>query len=140
MDEVYPNLYIGNLHSLKNAHAFEAIISACFQKVTIEHKNHLSLQIKDTLDEQIWNYFDICNTFIEKHIRNGPVLIHCKMGISRSATLACAYIIQKTNQTFFDVFNEMKNKRIAIEPNTNFMKQLEFFSQQHFNSIINLKE
>ena len=51
---------------------------------------------KDNLDYPIDKHFDEAYEFIE-HMRenNKNVLVHCHAGISRSATLVCAYLMKK---------------------------------------------
>lgn len=55
---------------------------------------------------------------------NTPVLIHCKAGVSRSASVAIAYIMQTENKTFRDARLFVKEKRQCISPNGTFMKDL----------------
>lgn len=63
--------------------------------------------------------------FIREAIANGGVvLVHCHRGISRSATLAIAYLVQHTHQTAETVFEHMRTRRRVIDPNLTYWTQL----------------
>ena len=47
----------------------------------------------------------------------GTVLVHCHRGISRSATLAIAYLVRQTQTPAEQVFEQMRPKRRVIDPN-----------------------
>ena len=53
-----------------------------------------------------------------------PVLIHCRAGISRSATVAMAYLMVVKKMTYREARNFVQAKRPCASPNTTFLKDL----------------
>lgn len=69
--------------------------------------------------------FQEAANFIEQQLnQGGTVLVHCKMGISRSAAMVAAYLILKENMTFDDALNTIRQHRECIDLNMNFHCQL----------------
>jgi protein-tyrosine phosphatase len=54
----------------------------------------------------------------------GNVLVHCHAGVSRSATLVIAYLMQEKRLTFDEAFSYASKFRPVIFPNQGFQKQL----------------
>lgn len=56
-------------------------------------------------------------------VRAGKVLVHCARGISRSATLALAFLMIKERLTLVEALAAVRRHR-NILPNVGFLKQL----------------
>ena len=92
-----------------------------------EHIEYLKIVIDDEENEDIAKYFTICNKFISYNFQN--TLVHCHQGISRSATIVIAYLMN-TYRTNFDVaFQKLKSVRPVVKPNKGFIRQLESYSK-----------
>lgn len=66
---------------------------------------------------------DSHNGIGEETPSTGNVLVHCKVGVSRSGTFVLAYLMRKRHDDLDSVLNEVKEKR-NIRPNYNFLEQL----------------
>ena len=70
-------------------------------------------------------YFDSTNNFIDNCVKNnGKVLVHCMYGVSRSATIVCAYLIKTLHIDTLTAYKLLKDKRDIVHPNEGFIRQL----------------
>lgn len=67
---------------------------------------------------------------MKKHLAQGNVLVHCRMGISRSATLVIAYIMRKYKCGYEKAFNKVKDRRKIVNPNSGFVIQLKKYDKK----------
>ena len=82
----------------------------------------------DTPDQNLSQYFSVCNDFIHAaRLREGNVLIHCLAGMSRSVTVAVAYIMTATNLNWKDALKVVRAGRAVANPNVGFQTQLQEF-------------
>ena len=87
--------------------------------------SYLVLNMDDDVDENISAHFETCYRFMEQARKSGyGCLVHCAMGISRSATIVLYYLMRRTNKTFDEARAFLKAKREIIDPNDGFEKQL----------------
>ncbi|CAG8738161.1 5879_t:CDS:2, partial [Acaulospora morrowiae] len=99
---VSPFLYLGNLNHACNANMLKALGITHVLSVGEDAKldrNAFKIQFLDNLFDDgidsLWNHLDSCVNFIEDaRTSNGAVLIHCRVGVSRSATITIAYIMR----------------------------------------------
>tara|TARA_B110001450_G_C17590284_1_gene468669 strand:- start:61 stop:567 length:507 start_codon:yes stop_codon:yes gene_type:complete len=132
---IIDNIYIGNIYDAYDIHTLKTlninhIISAVtgFDHIYSSDINHLSLELIDNEDQNIIHYFEISNHFLDNAIKNNStVLIHCIAGRSRSVSLLIAYLIYKYKYTVKDAIELIKKKRDIIEPNQNFIDQLNIY-------------
>ncbi|CAL8261344.1 unnamed protein product [Arctogadus glacialis] len=138
VDEVWPNIYIGNVHVAQNRSAL--------QKLGITHVlNAAHSKRGSTGDQRFYGndivycgipaddstYFDIdvyfkpAADFIHKALKSpdGKVLVHCIMGLSRSSTLVLAYLMIHRHLPLRRALENLVEKR-AIYPNRNFLALL----------------
>lgn len=74
------------------------------------------------LKTQVW--FPLFSLPDDVYRSKGKVLVHCVAGVSRSATLTIAYIMQRSELSMMEAFKLVKRKRHIVAPNFNFMGQL----------------
>ncbi|CCK73427.1 tyrosine protein phosphatase YVH1 NDAI_0G04420 [Naumovozyma dairenensis CBS 421] len=106
-----------------------------------------NIPIDDDHTTDILQYFNETNSFIDsclfpnekeydprivnfkKKQQNGAIYVHCHAGVSRSATFMIAYLMYRYGLSLKNSIYAIKRKLPKIEPNENFMEQLEIFSR-----------
>ena len=63
------------------------------------------------------------------------MLVHCRAGVSRSATVCIAYLMQTLQLTTDQAFERVMLARPVVDPNLNFIQQLNRFETQLRDSI-----
>ncbi|CAB4063737.1 SSH [Lepeophtheirus salmonis] len=117
LDELKAN---GITHILNVTREIDNFFPAVF-----EYRN---IRVYDEESTDLLKFFDETYRFIHKAFsRNGKVLIHCKMGISRSATVTMSYIMKEHEKSLEDTIIKVKERRDIINPNKSFIKQLEVY-------------
>lgn len=139
MQEIIPNLYLGpyaaaNKNKLCYLESMGITDIVCvrhaaeanFIKPNFPDKiRYLVLNVADVYTENIIQYFQKVKAFInESFARNGKVLVHGNAGMSRSASLVIAYIMEKYGLSYRDAFAHVQQKRFCINPNEGFVQQL----------------
>lgn len=125
---IVDNIYLGNSEDAKNIESLKShnITHILIPAIGIEKHftdiEYLSFPIYDSPYTNISKYFDECIDFIKTS--KGNVLVHCAMGISRSATIVIAYLIIEKKMSYTEAYLYLKNKRNIINPNEGFQKQL----------------
>ncbi|XP_016843184.1 dual specificity protein phosphatase 15 isoform X1 [Nasonia vitripennis] len=134
MNKVLPGLYVGNYRDSKDAAQLERFeithILAIHDAARRLHsdKHYLCIMAADSPDQNLSQYFSICNDFIHSaRLRGGNVLIHCLAGMSRSVTVAVAYIMSTTNLSWKEALKVVRVGRAVANPNVGFQQQLEDF-------------
>lgn len=146
LNEIIPNLFLTNYRTVEN------ILSEEKPPVKITHiltvaeeldysKEAASLQIEykqipaddyDSFDLQ--SYFTEMTDFIHQCLLNqvepSKIVVHCLMGVSRSATTVMAYLIRFQGLTSEEAFDLVKEKRMVVSPNDGFLDQLKKYEKE----------
>ncbi|XP_029998481.1 protein phosphatase Slingshot homolog 1 isoform X2 [Sphaeramia orbicularis] len=69
-----------------------------------------------------WN--DTYNFIVKAKKNHSKCLVHCKMGVSRSASTVIAYAMKEFGWSLEKAYNFVKQKRSITRPNPAFMRQL----------------
>nr|XP_026693732.1 serine/threonine/tyrosine-interacting protein-like [Ciona intestinalis] len=139
MQLIVPGLYLGPLQAATKAN-FENLLQHKISHIVCVRENkekrfvrpnfpqnfkYLTVEVEDKPYENIMSHFGVVNSFLNDAIDNGGVaLVHGNAGISRSATLVIAYVMQKFELTSHDAFICVRDRRFCINPNVGFRHQL----------------
>ncbi|XP_063357655.1 dual specificity protein phosphatase 13B-like isoform X1 [Cydia amplana] len=142
VNEVYPGLYVGDGVAAKDK-AFLRRMGITYVLNTAEGKRYTQVDtdhlyyrdcpglrykgfpMMDLPTTDISKYFHIAANFIDEGISRGSrVLVHCFMGVSRSATCAIAFLMIKRNMSLTEALATVRARR-DIHPNEGFLRQLQ---------------
>lgn len=134
MNKVLPGLYVGNYRDSKDPLQLERYkithILAVHDAARRLHsdKHYLCVMASDSPEQNLTQYFSLCNDFIHAaRLRDGNVLIHCLAGMSRSVTVAVAYIMSVTGLPWREALKVVRAGRAVANPNLGFQRQLQDF-------------
>jgi len=89
----------------------------------------LRIPVIDEKDQQIHEHFEAALRFLGSMKEGDRVVIHCKHGQSRSATVTAAFLIDKYNWDVSYTLNYLKTCRPKVCPNEGFVAQLQSFAE-----------
>lgn len=139
MQEVVPGLYLGPYsaasrsklqclldHGITHIVCVRQDIEANFIKPNFPNNfKYLVLDIADTATENIIQHFQKVKAFIDNGLSfGGHALVHGNAGISRSAALVLAYIMETYEVSQMQAYAIVQQRRFCINPNEGFMAQL----------------
>ncbi|CAH0406475.1 unnamed protein product [Chilo suppressalis] len=133
--EVFDHVYLGSEWNASNLEELQKNGVRHILNVTREIDNffpgmfdYLNVRVYDDEKTDLLKHWDNTFKYINKARNEGSkVLVHCKMGISRSASVVIAYAMKAFNWNFDRAMKHVKAKRNCIKPNTNFLNQLETY-------------
>jgi len=99
----------------------------------IPASNKLLIELADYFSSDILTHLSTTTAFISAALaenKSNKVLVHCMMGISRSATVVCAYLIATTDMVPTEAIAFAQSKRHIVCPNLGFRQQLESYAEQ----------
>lgn len=94
-----------------------------------EHRHpgvtYLVVKADDVPEYPLGDHFQECLEFIQQAIRaNGKILVHCHMGISRSATIVLLHLMINCGHSLDESLKILREKRPVVNPNPGFWEKL----------------
>lgn len=139
MQEIVPGLYLGPYAAaMKNKYetlkeqgithivCIRQDVEARFIRPNFpEHFEYLLLNIADKATENIIQHFIKVKEFLDNCFRQGGrALVHGNAGISRSAAMVIAFIMERYGLSYRQASSHVQLKRFCINPNEGFVRQL----------------
>ncbi|XP_061490845.1 dual specificity protein phosphatase 13B-like isoform X2 [Rhineura floridana] len=139
VNEVWPNLYIGDLYIARDIEQLRRmgithIVNAAAGRFHIDtgakfykdlSVDYYGIEADDDPKFDLSLYFHPAAKYIRAALNSprGKVLVHCAMGISRSATLVLAFLMICENKNLVDALKTVREHR-GVCPNSGFLSQL----------------
>lgn len=133
--EIFDHVYLGSEWNASNLEELQKNGVRHILNVTREIDNffpgtfdYFNVRVYDDEKTDLLKHWDNTYKYISRAKKEGSkVLVHCKMGISRSASVVIAYAMKANNWDFDQALRHVKEKRSCIKPNKNFIMQLETY-------------
>jgi atypical dual specificity phosphatase len=125
------NLYLCAARAISSKMMHElgitCVINATIELPTYAYQKQECMQIavEDRVSAKLHVYFDMVADKIHSVLNNGgTLLIYCRAGMSRSATLCIAYFMKYNGMNLEEAYQFVRERRPIIHPNIGFMSQL----------------
>ncbi|XP_075754896.1 protein phosphatase Slingshot homolog 1 isoform X3 [Pelodiscus sinensis] len=129
---IFDHLYLGSEWNASNLEELQGSGIYYILNVTREIDNFFpglfayhNIRVYDEETTDLLAHWNEAYHFINKAKKNhSKCLVHCKMGVSRSASTVIAYAMKEFGWSLEKAYNYVKQKRSIARPNAGFMKQL----------------
>ncbi|KAF2188226.1 dual specificity protein phosphatase-like protein PPS1 [Zopfia rhizophila CBS 207.26] len=139
---ILPYMYLGNLGHANNPELLRELgitrILSVGESITWPEdvktqlnwpsENLLSVdRVQDNGVDPLWDEFDRCLKFIERgKLDGGATLVHCRVGVSRSATICIAEVMNELGLSFPRAYCFVRARRlnVIIQPHLRFTYEL----------------
>ncbi|XP_067388098.1 protein phosphatase Slingshot homolog 3 isoform X2 [Emydura macquarii macquarii] len=133
--KIFDHLYLGSEWNAANLEELQRNRISHILNVTREIDNffpalftYMNVRLYDEETSQLLPYWKETYHFISNvRAQNSRVLVHCKMGVSRSASTVIAYAMKEYGWTLEQAYRHVRERRPIVHPNPSFMRQLEFY-------------
>ncbi|KAG7484874.1 hypothetical protein MATL_G00054470 [Megalops atlanticus] len=147
--EIFDHVYLGSEWNASNLEELQTSGVRYILNVTREIDNFFpglfeyhNIRVYDEEATDLLAYWNDTYKFISKAKKAGvKCLVHCKMGVSRSASTVIAYAMKEYGWDLEQAFDYVKERRGVTKPNPSFMRQLEEYqgillaSKQRHNKL-----
>ena len=135
VDEIVDNLYLGGITAAYETNnlveqGIRAVV-CCVRETEFPSSEfntkieYFRVDVEDVSREPIEYFWPEATQFIHDHHSKGlPVFVHCRAGVSRSASTVIAYLMCHLGFTLKDAFLLAHRKRPVVTPNLGFMDKL----------------
>ncbi|XP_041808308.1 protein phosphatase Slingshot homolog 2b isoform X2 [Chelmon rostratus] len=147
--EIFDHVFLGSEWNASNLEELQNSGVQYILNVTREIDNFFpgvfeyhNIRVYDEEATDLLAYWNDTYKFISRAKKAGSkCLVHCKMGISRSAATVIAYAMKEYGWDLKKAFDYVKERRTVTKPNPSFMRQLEEYqgillaSRQRHNKL-----
>ncbi|KAM6273966.1 protein phosphatase Slingshot homolog 3 isoform 2-T2 [Porphyrio hochstetteri] len=132
---IFPHLYLGSEWNAANLEELQQNRVTHILNVAREIDNffpalftYMNVRVYDEETAQLLPHWNDTFLFLS-HVRasGGRALVHCRMGLSRSAATVLAYAMKEFGWPLERALRHVRHCRPSVLPNPGFMRQLDFY-------------
>ncbi|XP_033918524.1 protein phosphatase Slingshot homolog 3 isoform X1 [Melopsittacus undulatus] len=132
---VFPHLYLGSEWNAANLEELQQNRVTHILNVAREIDNffpalftYMNVRVDDEETAQLLPHWNDTFLFLSRvRASGGRVLVHCRMGLSRSAATVLAYAMKEFGWSLERALRHVRHCRPGAMPNPGFMRQLDFY-------------
>uniref|UniRef100_A0A7S0VW28 Protein-tyrosine-phosphatase n=1 Tax=Hemiselmis tepida TaxID=464990 RepID=A0A7S0VW28_9CRYP len=145
MQEILPSVFLGPYGAAKDREALTAkgVTHVLIVRSTLERrldpkfpdelKYHI-VEVPEGPTENLILYFTECNKCIQQALADGgKILVHCNAGLSRSAAVVCAYVMESMWMPYNEAIQHVQCRRCCIHISEALLNQLREFEAIYQN-------
>ncbi|XP_026874367.2 protein phosphatase Slingshot homolog 3 [Electrophorus electricus] len=129
-------LYLGSEWNAANFEELQKNNVGYILNVTMEIDNfypesftYMNVRVYDVEATDLLAHWNNTYMFINDARKHGQaVLVHCKMGVSRSASTVMAFLMKQQGWGLDHALNYVRERRPIVQPNDSFFRQLQIYS------------
>jgi len=145
MNEICPGLFLGALSAAANINLLRresvstvlTVATGLQLKLPADEFQHHIIDVDDEESQDMMPFLQQALDTIDSCMSSGKrILVHCFAGVSRSATIVLAFVMQKRlmpeqpgRSVLQQAFKFVKARRMCIDPNPGFVRQLIAFEE-----------
>ncbi|XP_057706032.1 protein phosphatase Slingshot homolog 3 [Corythoichthys intestinalis] len=134
--KIFDYLYLGSEWNAANFEELQKNNVGYILNVTREIDNffpesftYMNIRVYDVESTDLLSHWTDTYNFINTARKSGQaVLVHCKMGVSRSSSTVIAYAMKQQRWSLDVALAYVRDRRSIVKPNDSFMKQLQTYS------------
>ncbi|KAI0780163.1 phosphatases II [Fomes fomentarius] len=136
--EIAPGLFVCDLYTATSPAVLRQLgvthVVSVMRKPSYRYPRpieHLCVPVDDHSDNNLLDYLDYTVRWIQTALSraDGCVIIHCVWGMSRSASVAAAYLVSAQCMTVNEAIRAIRARRRIVRPNSGFVAQLQVYER-----------
>ncbi|KAH9928763.1 protein-tyrosine phosphatase-like protein [Amylocystis lapponica] len=135
--EIIPGLFVCDMYTATSPAVLTALgithIVSCIKPALPTRMagiQQICIPIDDSKQADLLGYLDYAVYWMAKAMRTkGNVVVHCMWGMSRSASIAIAYLIAVERMSLESALRLVRSKRQVVRPNAGFLRQLQVYEK-----------
>ena len=140
--KILENLFLGSMESCHSLDTLRdnnitGIVNCCPKRCPNAHErdqiDYCIVSVNDDAHANIAIWFRSATLFIHRHLtttQGGKCLVHCQYGVSRSATIVIAYLMEYLKYSLEEAYVMTKSRRPQANPNEGFWRQLQAYEKE----------
>jgi hypothetical protein len=116
---------LGITHILVVALGIEPNMPKDFRYMTVRAQDHDS--------QDLLSYLGPIHRFIDEGRKSGGILVHCKVGQSRSVMITTSYVMKEKDWSLIEALEFVAQARPRVRPRATFKDQLDAYHVSHYD-------